>query len=481
MPEPAEAGKEPDDGWTRDKEDPFSTGEGHAKPLDKIIFVFKFAFCELILARCLFVFFIGWAYETFKYHPHSVGYYFGLGGPIAGITVYNTVRGLKCFGWMPRCFPYRSIIQQGFWMMGFMGLWVSRHSWAHYQSNYQNGDMPTKQNDETQARYFGVFFIYGGWVYQEANNYQDWSAYGIYCCARMVKGRFMRTSGLMLWTIYVDFFVDRIFLAGSFVPNPMVSDVAIPVLIFCKKRYLYAMEISVLLHDSPMKGHGLIMSSIFCLLTYNNSLAMACIGVPEFSGAISYIVVDWFIYALRMIIVARTLMKSMPKLQIYLITKQLENMPAPLPVQAAAQGQKTAMRCTQAFFALAEGETLTVMYFNYLVMFIILWYGLKDTLVLQIVPLRNVIIIFIFSVLDLIQDLLADKVSKKFSDFSYLYMKGGWFATKNLMFCFLFGFALQGDMILKPRAKGAESLHVNPVEASQMAEWCLERQALIHI
>merc|ERR1719298_327061 len=125
---------------------------------------------------------------------------------------------------------------------------------------------------------------------------------------------------------------------------------------------------------------------------------MACIGVPEFSGAISYIVVDWFIYALRMIIVARTLMKSMPKLQIYLITKQLENMPAPLPVQAAAQGQKTAMRCTQAFFALAEGETLTVMYFNYLVMFIILWYGVKEMLVLQIVPLRNVVIIFIFSV-----------------------------------------------------------------------------------
>merc|ERR1712118_231075 len=108
---------------------------------------------------------------------------------------------------------------------------------------------------------------------------------------------------------------------------------------------------------------------------------------------VTYVVVDWATFFLRIEVVGRFGMKQCGGLVKYLITKQLENMPAPLPQHTYAVGDKSAMRTLQAFFCMAEGETLTISYAFFLSYYIVDWTLMQNPMVFYIVPMKDVWVI----------------------------------------------------------------------------------------
>lgn len=129
--------------------------------------------------------------------------------------------------------------------------------------------------------------------------------------------------------------------------------------------------------------------------------------------------------------------KTCPKVINFLLAKQLENTMSPLPNHAGAAGDKTAMRVNQGFVALAEGETLSVDFLFILIWYINAYHILGQNKAIQILPMRSVLLILLFSVLDCIQDIIASTTSSKFSNWSYLFDKShekSWHSKKNWIF-----------------------------------------------
>jgi len=74
---------------------------------------------------------------------------------------------------------------------------------------------------------------------------------------------------------------------------------------------------------------------------------------------------------------------------------------------------------------LAEGEALTIVYLSIFSYYIVNWVILRMNEVSLVMPLRNVGVIFVYFAIDLIQDFIADKIGKRFSEWSYFYKEGG--------------------------------------------------------
>jgi hypothetical protein len=166
----------------------------------------------------------------------------------------------------------------------------------------------------------------------------------------------------------------------------------------------------------------------------NCPVSLQQISVERWSGVISYVVIDWFIYTLRMIIVARMGMKQCPKLITYLVRKQIENLPTPLNQHVYAKGQATSMRVDQAYVALMEGETMTMCYILHFLIFAVVWGIFRIDQVVACVPLRSGWLLLFYFALDFVQDALADGIGSKFNHWSYLYKIGGWHSKRMLIF-----------------------------------------------
>merc|ERR1712224_389398 len=114
---------------------------------------------------------------------------------------------------------------------------------------------------------------------------------------------------------------------------------------------------------------------------------------------VTYIIVDWFLFTVRLVLLIRIGYKICPRLLAFLIQKQLENCVRPMPAAVEAGGTKTAMRTIQAFMVLLEGDTLTINFLSFM-LWIVWFYAVDfDPMIMHVCPL-GVWVVFVLFAMD---------------------------------------------------------------------------------
>merc|ERR1712166_632547 len=109
MPEPSNK-EVADDIYSRDVDDPFSGGEGKAKVIDRIKFLFMHWFGLSIIGRGLFCNQLSFTDYCHRYYAHGSGYFIQK-MPITGTQeVFFVVVTGRYFGWRPQAYCYRMIV-----------------------------------------------------------------------------------------------------------------------------------------------------------------------------------------------------------------------------------------------------------------------------------------------------------------------------------------------------------------------------------
>jgi hypothetical protein len=331
-------------------------------------------------------------------------------------------------GYHPQMFAWRVFILLQGCLIYCQIASIARFNNAPTLTSYSSLENYDNSVDDNANRALFVLTATMGFVMQCPLRYVDVSSWGIYCCASMPNIRVLRGTYLQVFMAFMHYYMTK-YLIGMSIQGGVTGAVVAPALVFGWKRLLYLLEVSTNIHDTPFKGHVFVLAPIYALHSMNLAVTTAQIGVPSWADSLTYIGIDWITYILRIGIVGRFGFKTCPKLVSYLVLKQIENLPTPLERNVSSAGTKTAMRCCQAYFALLEGETMTTCFAFHALHYIILFLAFREMDMVQITPMRNFFILVMFTGLDLIQDILADHVSNKFSYWSYIYKKSGWFSS----------------------------------------------------
>jgi hypothetical protein len=273
------------------------------------------------------------------------------------------------------------------------------------------------------------------------NVYSVRSSWGVYCCAAFQRGRSIRINALNILVGGTDTNMSGMLNSLSAAGGAAAD--AVPLMVFAWKRFKFVGLCVLCVDDSPWKYRCLFPCNFVNMLLMNAVLAISMITASSVAQTLVFIISDWFQFGTRVVLLNRFGIKTCPGLITFLIKKQLENCPSPLPNAVLATGEKTAMRCIQAFMAIMEGDTLTIN-FAYLSLIAIHW-GIVDTdpIFEHAMPI-GVWVVFVFGFLDCIQDVIAAKSANKFSNFSYMYdRQEGWHAKRLYMFLFGYYFAWQ--------------------------------------
>lgn len=444
MPEPS-VEKEKEDFYDRDVEDPFSVGSGHATPLQKLRFLSWPVFLMMVSLRPWTTNFIGLSDAALRYwFPLGCTHLLGTAPPLGAFAL---VKVYKCcrvaMGLQPGAFNWRIVIHlclnSNCWLVCSM----CRHTFLSLGHDF-SAQIELDQTTEDGLRLMSFSLFMSGFGMVAPRSFMDYSPWGVYCCANFPGIRQMKNFGLTLFFVLEDYYVKRNLYIASITPGALGSVLA-PVGVFGWKRALYFMDVSVCLHDTPFKGQAFVIGILHSLMAFNLGLSLAVVGVAQWIDAINYICIDWAIYLARIAIVTRAGIGICPKLVTYIVKKNIENIPAPLPNHVRAVGDKTSMRVTQAYLCLSEGEGMTVMFFMLVVDFIICWPLWRDPMILFIFPMRSFFVVGMYMGLDLIQDFLADGLTKKFNDWSWLYQTTGWFGKRFQLQQLLMSYALANE------------------------------------
>jgi hypothetical protein len=421
MPEPAD-GQKADDPWDRDVANPFETSDGHATIKDKMRFIGVPAL--LTMHRT-------WMWLMVGNHDFGKRYVnwvlmdmmITLCGPIGTLTVSLGVRQLRYLGIRPEAFSFRTT----FLGMVFMGIILttscmpmmetpqSCHLFSTHEWDQCSDDMVNRAN-----------FLICGLITMSCitpSGYRDYSAFGRYCCAVFPRIRLGRCFGLGQFFGLLGYLFMKFFLNASTEPGAF-GEFVVPLLVFAWKRLNFTIDITLSGHDSPFKGHCLIQVVLDTMLSLNLQITVAQVGVLRWSDVINYLLIDWVLFTLRVGVLIRVGMNSCPKLVTFMVSKQLENMPAPMPAHEEAVGPKSAMRVIQAFLCILEGETLSIMYLVHVLHLLILFVIAQRRELLGVAPLGSMGLVLTYVGLDIIQDLIADKVANRFSTWTFMYTAG---------------------------------------------------------
>merc|ERR1740138_1258536 len=80
-----------------------------------------------------------------------------------------------------------------------------------------------------------------------------------------------------------------------------------------------------------------------------------------------------------------------------------------------------------------EGETMTKQYLMHCMLFL-LRKAIGDNLVVYVYPMMNYWVIVLVTLLDFVQDFLADHITTKFCTWTYLYQNEGYFHRRMWIF-----------------------------------------------
>jgi hypothetical protein len=433
MPEPTDA-KSTEDWYDRDLDDPYFIREGKPTFAEKIMFLLTPVLQSVIVGRSLFHYsmqFFGFPYRYWRkigscclqQHGYPFGY----------LTHIWQFKMLKIFGFRPGSYNIRLIVLSVIPNHIIQLTQLAHHTISNLITQYGNQIDMDQPADDYVNRWLGLVVMIGAISFQLPRKYIDKTPYGVYCCSKIPNAIIGRNFYLVNLQIFFNYYISRT-LSAYGMNQDFFGQVVIPLAVFAWKRCLYFLEISTQLHESPFKGHAYVFFIIEALASMNTTVAMQQISVDRWNGVITYVIIDWVIYGLRMVIVARAGMKQCPKLISYLVLKQIENLPAPLTQHVEAKGDKTAMRIDQAYVALMEGETMTMNYVLHFINFAIIWGIFRIDDCVAAVPLRSGFLLLFYFALDFIQDALADCIGGKFNHWSYVYKLGGWHSKRMLVF-----------------------------------------------
>lgn len=479
MPEPDQKAVDADI-YTRDTTDPFSIDGGHASIGRKFVFLMTGVFLWAIWGQTIIGHICGFTDYQHRYYCQGLGHYLSAFPPYGHCAFMTVSKASFRLGWRPQAFCMRNLCCGLVVVISWCGLNFVKITWSTYYMTFYSARTWDQPMEDYAFRVAYISPILNGFAMDHPHNYVDRSSYGRYCCASFPTARIMRVVQLSTLFVSLNFYMGRFLMIASAVGG-FTSQVVAPLGIFTWKRMMFAFDITIAMHDTPYKGHANVIGIFYSIQALNLGVAQACVGVRNYADTSSFICVDWITFILRMVIVSRAGMNSCPRLLNFLIKKQLENVPSPMPKHVEAQGDKTAMRCVQAYLCLTEGETLTICYLAIALNYIFSWLCWQDTLVIYSVPMRDFFIILLFAVLDFIQDGLADTISKKFNDWSYLYMPGGWYSKKNLILVLIFAYAIGGEWMMNgPVAKG-KLMNVMTMDVFIWPEWHWQTPSNLHL
>eukprot|EP00746_Dinoflagellata_sp_MGD_P150586 gnl/MRDRNA2_/MRDRNA2_82422_c0_seq1.p1 gnl/MRDRNA2_/MRDRNA2_82422_c0~~gnl/MRDRNA2_/MRDRNA2_82422_c0_seq1.p1 ORF type:complete len:480 (+),score=25.71 gnl/MRDRNA2_/MRDRNA2_82422_c0_seq1:119-1558(+) len=444
MPEPQKM-EETEDKWDRNIDDPFWTADGKSKVVEKLRFVCLPVFIGIHRAFL-------WPWQSMTDFGQKYWATFGiclgiaLCPPLGSLAMTTWYRMCRMIGFHPHSLNFRYAVVGNYLQFYLSGVWGIRCTSAVNWHNYTGGQWWDLGADAACFRMFAATGFMIGFNVIAPTRFQDRSAYGMYCCAPFGQMRLVRLQFLKNFLFYWNFYVTRYLMSISR-DDGVLGTVIAPAMVFAWKRVLYFEEVSSAMHDSPFKGHMLVANGITCLMCLNMSVTRAQCSVATFMDSITYVVIDWFIYGLRVIIVGRLGYKQCPKVITYLVVKQLENLPWPLPSHVTAQGDKTAMRVVQAYMCLLEGETMTTMFVMHMIQYLVLFVLIRENAMMALVPSRNAWILTMYSALDLVQDFLADAISAKFCHWSYIYKTtdGSYYSKRLIPFTIISGIAVGNE------------------------------------
>jgi hypothetical protein len=432
MPEPNES--KTSDFYDRDLDDPYFIKEGKPTLVEKVMMLFTPVFWSVTLGRSLcnhMTQFHGFPYRYWRMIGSTNLQNFGY--PWGYLTHVWQFKTMKTFGFWPGSYSIRCLVVATAVCHLIHLTQLVHHTVSNLINQYGNQIDMDQPADDYVNRWLGVLIMLGCVAFQCPRRFQDLSPYGVYCCSKVPNMIVGRNTYLVNLQVFFNYYISRQ-LGSESVRKDVFGQVVIPAAVFAWKRCIYFMEISQELHDCPWKGHAYIWYVVEALGSMNAPVSMQQINVSAWSAVVTYVIIDWSIYSLRMVIVARLGMKQCPKLITYLVRKQLENLPTPLNNHVYAKGPATSMRVDQAYVALMEGETMTMCYIMHFLQFAIVWGILRIDQVIACVPLRSAWLLLFYFGLDFIQDALADGVGSKFNHWSYIYKLGGWHSKRMLIF-----------------------------------------------
>jgi len=307
------------------------------------------------------------------------------------------------------------------------------------------------------------------------------SAWGRYCCGGMKRVRVAKQVMLAVVVACALTVWITNWQAGIAIEPGVMGQVVVPVSVFAFKKLCFFFDITVQMHDTPYKGHSYLLAAVDGLLSFNIGISTASVGVRRWLDTFTYIGMDWTIFFLRIGVLGRVGMKQCPKLVSYYVAKQIENIPSPLPNNITAVGSKTAMVTTQAYLCLVEGETMTSNYALHVIVFVFRWYGLQDNDMSLVFPLRSMGVIALFTGLDLIQDFGADRLTAKFSGWTWIYTNAGLYHKKNWAWLVVIGFSMGAQYTLLNGKIARMQFHrVTRLPVCHNADWTWSPSGNIH-
>jgi len=459
MPEPAVASKHAAvDEYDRDTDDPYWVCDSKAKLLEKLRFLGLPVCLSCILGRGIFweIPYMDWANRFYPYN--SITHALQCDAFTGIFSNYFTMKQLRNLGARPGAYSCRQWVLLGQLVHVSVTVFGSRASWgAHLHTLYHTFAEYGMPSFDASYRAPAFCVIVSFFSIQAPDKYGDFSPYGVYCCAKSKQARMVRCLLLgVINAFYTFWFWFFLTLSGK---TPGIREI-LPLLVFGWKRVQYNLDISIVSHDNPYKGHAMITTMHNSLVSFNIAVSSAGVGVATWEASITFVAVDWLIFGSRIIIVGRFGEKVCGKIVKTLILKQLESLPAPLANHSVACGDKTSMRVQQAFLCLIEGESMTSCYACLILIFFYNWVLRRDLGIIYVVPMRSMWIIMMYTILDFVQDLLADHLTKKFNDWSYLYHGSGWCAKKMMGFHICLSLGVGYELSFTVGAKSRAQRHM---------------------
>jgi hypothetical protein len=253
--------------------------------------------------------------------------------------------------------------------------------------------------------------------------YVDKSAYGTYCCAAWSTGRVLRNITFK-WLINHLGFVLYNLIAVMSGNKGFEGSVVAPALSLSRKRLCAMFLTSVLIHDSPVKNVHYVCGLLAGFIWLNMGIAASWAAAGTFPDLVTYLVLDYLSFVIRMIVLGRLGMQQFPKLVRFLVTKNIENLPSCMPNHIAAQGQITSMKTAIAFVAVSEGTSLTMCILLQTVCIIFLYIS-NDWKSRWFFPSQEPLLVIVSVICVSLQDCVSNVVSNKISSLSFLFKKNG--------------------------------------------------------
>lgn len=451
MPEPAEKNEE-DDPYSLDTPTGFDIEEKHPTILQKFAFICIPVPIAFILAGGFSAHWnmgdqfschnwcgeVGVAITCMKHAGH-LGY---------TVPIYG------CLGGTPQSWCIRILCNFFAWTALTWPLMYVAHSALDMNRNHHTGGQDNDVVIDGAGATLSVLCGFGcAWSMWLSETFAERTAWGVYCCASFPKMIVWRNCFLAAFLTYLDWYVGS-FLFSFGRMNFEGGELA-PMGVFAWKRVKFIVMVLISIDDNPVKMWCYFPTSLYIMLRLNGPVAQAMVGVQNAEDIITYVVVDTLQFLGRNILLARWGMNTCPKLFTYILQKQLQNVVSPLPKVRDANGPKTAMRTSQALMVLLEGETLTSN-FLYLFCYFFMWGTImQSNYARQIVPFNSFWVIGMFFGIDLIQDLVASKVTDKFSNWTYIYSGNGWahprhrWQSWNLTACWIYHQISNGGYMCK--------------------------------